>query len=400
VKALKQEAAEVAARVLREFPQDPNSHALKGSVCYFHGDMAGAERSWQKCLELDPRSAGAYGGISLVAWERGQFEKVVAVCRRALKLNPNMPGAHIPLGRSLMALGRTGESIAVMQQAVNLSPKSSDAHFYLGQAYMQLKEYGQAQESFRRCIRVKPSHAQAHYGLATASARLGQRDQAKQYQEKFRRLRAAEMEALEALRRSPSTVSGLAQERAKTAKAYTGAAGIYRSHGNVQQAEHLWQKAAIIDPKNTVCRAALMALYRRGNRLADALAFCKKLTQLQPKNTVNYVHLGDVYFRQRRYDEAEQAYQKIVELGPDKPEGYLALVYLHLRTGRKLPEAKVLASKVIELKPTPRHYFLLATVCSRSGDRASALAAVERALKMDPDNAQCRRLRELLRKER
>ena len=58
-----------------------------------------------------------------------------------------------------------------------------------------------------------------------------------------------------------------------------------------------------------------------------------------------------------------------------------------------------LGQGAVELKPIPHHYFMLANVCYRSGDRAAGLAAIEEALKTTPDSAQYQRLRELLQKE-
>lgn len=250
VEALKQEAADVAERIVKEFPRDPDSHALKGNACLFNGKTAEAVRSWQRCLELDPTRAGAYEGISLVAWERGRFEKVVSACRQALKYNPNMPDVHVRLGRALMELGRTEESIAVAQRAVRVWQLSSDAHLVLAQGYMQSKEYAKARKCFLRVVEISPDHTQAYYGLATASARLGQHDEARQYRERFRRVMAASKADFTALTRSQSALSELADQRSKTAAIYAGAAGIYRNHGNVRQAERLLQRAAIIDPNS------------------------------------------------------------------------------------------------------------------------------------------------------
>ena len=254
VAALKQEAADVAERMIREFPRDPDSHALKGNACLFNGKTAEAVRSWRRCLELDPTRAGAYDGISLVAWHGGRFEEVVAACRQALKYNPDMPDVHIRLGRALMELGRTQESIAAAQRAVGLWPRSSDAHLLLGKGYMQSKEYAKARKCFVRVIEISPDHTQAWYGLATASARLGQRDKARYYQERFRRAMAASKADHTSLTRSKSALSELAGQRSKTAAIYAGAAGIYRNHRNVRQAERLMQRAAIIDPDKTMGR--------------------------------------------------------------------------------------------------------------------------------------------------
>ena len=249
VAALKQEAADVAERMVREFPRDPDSHALKGNACLFSGNTAEAVKAWEKGLELDPARAGAYDGISLVAWEGGRFEEVVAACRQALKHDPNMPDVHVRLGRALMEMGRTEELIAAAQRAVGLWPRSSEAHLLLGQGHMQSKEYAKARKCFVRVIEIRPDHTKAYYGLATASAKLGQREKAKQHKKRFDELINAERDNLAAWTRDQSLSSEWSDQRARTAAIYVGAAGIYRKHGNEEQAKRLLQRAATIDPK-------------------------------------------------------------------------------------------------------------------------------------------------------
>ena len=77
VKALRRETTELATRVLQAFPKDPSAYVLRGSVCFYQGETAEAEKAWKKALELDPFRADAYHGLASVAWETGEFEKAV-----------------------------------------------------------------------------------------------------------------------------------------------------------------------------------------------------------------------------------------------------------------------------------------------------------------------------------
>jgi len=396
IQALKLEASQLARRAVEEFPDDPNSHALKGSVSFHHGNSVESVRCWRKCLEQNPRLAGPHGAMSLIAWNSGQFEQAVSACRSALELDPNLPSVRLRLGRSLLKLGRAAESVSVMQRAVTALPRSSDAHFILGQGYMQLKEYDKARASFLRAVEADPNHTRAHYRLVAVSAKLGRPEEAGKYREKFSELQAADMDALQKRKRSDAALGGLADERTMTAKFFTRAASIYGNHGDLRQAEQLLIRAAVIDPDSAACRGELMSLYGRSSRQADAAALFRRLSELQPKSAVNYFFLGNVRFVQKRYDDAEGAYRKVIDLNPDRPDGYIAMVQLYLATRRKLAEARALAAKAAKLKPHPQAYFLLAVACARSGDRAAATAAIERALEMDPRNPQYRRMRESL----
>ncbi len=395
VEALTQEAEDIVARVLEAYPRDPDSHALMGRLRYLRGHTKEAERSWERCLELDPHRADIYDAFAKASWEKGEFERTAAACRQALRIDPTMPGVQLRLGRSLLELGQTEEAIAVMEQAVS---RSGFGYYYLGQAYLQSKAYEKARDSYQRAVDIHTDNAQAYYGLALASIRLGQPEKARQYQEAFRKYGVEDPESVKARKRHPKRLSGLAQERSITANACTGAADIYRDHGNLQQAERLWKKAAVIDPNNSASREELLALYEHSGRLEDARTFFEQLTQMQSKNVLDHFHLGNLCTRLNRRDEAEQAYLNVTWHAPDRPHGYEALAQLYLTTGWKLPAAKAFASRAAQLRPSPQNYFLLAQVCTKIGDRADALTALEQALKMDPENVPCRRLYDELRK--
>lgn len=395
VEALTQEAEDIVTRVLDAYPRDPDSHALMGRLRYLQGQRKEAERSWERCLELDPNRADIYDALAEAAWEEGDFERTAAAYRQALRIDPTMPGVQVRLGRSLLESGQIEEAIAVMEKAVS---RSDSGHYYLAQAYMQSKAYEKARDSYLRAVDKHPDNAQAYYGLALASMRLGQAEKARQYQEAFRKYGEQDPESVKAQKRRPQQLSGLAQERSITANAFTGAASIYRHHGNLQQAERLWQEAAVIDPNNSASRAELLVLYEHSGRLEDARTFFEQLTQMPTTSASDHLHLGNLCTLLSRRDEAEQAYLNVTRHAPDQPEGYEALVQLYLTTGWKLPAAKAFASRAAELRPSPQNYFLLAQVCTKIGDRADALAALEQALKMDPANVPYRRLYDELRK--
>jgi hypothetical protein len=53
-------------------------------------------------------------------------------------------------------------------------------------------------------------------------------------------------------------------------------------------------------------------------------------------------------------------------------------------------ESVAMARKAAELAPTAANYWLLASACRKYGDVASALAALDLAIKIDPGNLQYR----------
>ena len=77
-----------------------------------------------------------------------------------------------------------------------------------------------------------------------------------------------------------------------------------------------------------------------------------------------------------------------MKVASKRNHGYRALAQLYLQNNCNLPEAKKLASRAVELEPAALNYFILAAACDKNTDREGALAALGRAIELDPDNTQ------------
>lgn len=388
VEALQRETEQVVARVLEAHPESAAAHALSGELHAAHGRPDQARRAWERALELDPRRADIHRALAEMAWDAGEFERTTAACRRALAIDPSLPGVDLLLGRSLLELGKIAEAIAVLEPAVK---RSGSGHHNLASAYMQADAFEKARESYLRAVAEHPNYAQAHYGLAMASLRLGRTDEARQYQQRFRQL-SENPEAVKARKRDPRRLGGLGEARNTAANLFSEAAGFYRSRNETEQAERLWQRAAMLDPYHFPSREALLAIYRDGARADDALAFFEQLAAIPSTNPWDHLYLGHLHTTAKRYDEAERVYLNLTRYAPERPDGYEALVELYLHSGKKLPEARSIAAKAVALRPSPQNHFLLAQVSARIGERAAALTAIERALALEPGNATYRAL--------
>ena len=390
---LKAEAVTTATQLAAEFPEDPFALALLGTTHYNLGNSAQAVACAKRCLELDPKFAYAYSMMAQVALDKGEPERVVALCRQALQIDPALADVHRRLGRALVDLGRAAELIAAMQQAIKACGRSAEFYYFLGQGHLQAKQYEKAADTFRIATEIDPGDLHAWFGLFTASARLGQQEKAAGYRAKFSQLEAAEQQAIAARGLRERALAGLELVQQSLAKTCAGAGQVYRKHGYYLRAERFLVKAAQLDPSNRPCREELVLLGRLRDRPDSTRKALEQLAEAQPDNEVNCFYLGAVYLDLGRHDAAEQVLRKALQLNPADPWGYNALADLFLTAGRQLPEALSLARKLVERAPTASHHFLLARACAANGDRAAALAAVRRAIELDPDRAEYERFR-------
>ena len=102
-------------------------------------------------------------------------------------------------------------------------------------------------------------------------------------------------------------------------------------------------------------------------------------------------------FGQTYEEKAEQAFRKTVALAPNDPVGYRELARFYLRTNTNVAQAYGLAQKSITLEKNAEAYYLLGWAADVNGDRASALKAMEQAIKLEPNNQQYRNIYERIR---
>jgi tetratricopeptide (TPR) repeat protein len=392
-RALREEQLEVAKRLLAAFPDETNAAFLMGMVYFEQGNVVEAQNHLERSLKLLPNRADAYDHLGRAALLKGQYDRAVVLFGKALENDPNMPGIHFRIAKAYVFLGKLKEAITELQKDIEISAGTSENYCLLAETYLQLKEYQKAKENYESAIKIRPDYTKAYYGLATACARLGLKDKCRQSQQKFKQL---ETEDRKAGRHWRQVLEPLKVTRQSVAHTHTDIGRVYHAHGYKDKAEQLWQKAATLDPNNVECRFHLAALCLQKNRPLDALKLYEQLTQIDPQGGVSYFFIGNINAQLKRFDDAEKAYGKVIEVAPKRSDGYRALAQLYLQANRNLHQAKTLASRAVELEPTAPNYFILAAACDKNGDAAGTLSAIERAIKLDPNNEQYRRTQRLI----
>jgi Flp pilus assembly protein TadD len=105
--------------------QEPTA-ALYASLAQLYGqrvgDMAKAEESFQKALQLDPRNSTALGNLGIVYAMTGRSDEAIALFDRALAADPGNARMYLNKGKALRQLGRIAEAEQMTERAVQLDP--------------------------------------------------------------------------------------------------------------------------------------------------------------------------------------------------------------------------------------------------------------------------------------
>ena len=381
--ALKTEQMQLARQLLRDFPESDATLALVGSIYERHGNYTEAVKFFNKALELNPKRADVYSALSWVAFINEGYEEAITNWKRALEIDANLPGLRSSIASALMRLGKHMEAIEQLEKNVQIFPKSVYSHFLLGQAYLQQKDYKNAKKHYETAVEIDQNYVHAYYGLFTACARLKQQDKANEYMAVFRKLKAEDRKDLK--ERKVAFDDAISTQKS-AAQIYMHAGEIYRDRDKLQKGIELMERAAALEPKNTLYLMELASSYGMSNLMAEALRVHKTISEIEPQNPVCFLNIGLISARLKRFDDAEEALSKVIKLAPEESSGYRLLAQLYLETQRNLPKAKELAEKAVAIEVTAFNYYLLGWACDMNGDTANAFSAVKHAVELDPKN--------------
>ena len=131
--------------------------------------MPKAKSAAMRALEIDDSLAEAHASLAFVRlyydWDWSGAEKAF---QRAIELNPNYAAAHQWYSHLLMARGRTSESISEAKRAAEVDPLSLPASLNLGWQYQWSRQYDLAIEVQRKVLEMERDFEQAHWVLGLA----------------------------------------------------------------------------------------------------------------------------------------------------------------------------------------------------------------------------------------
>jgi tetratricopeptide (TPR) repeat protein len=93
-------------------PGYSTAHNLLGYSYRQAGDFAGAEKAFQKYIELIPRDPNPYDSYAELLLKMGRFDDSIAQYRKALAIDPNFLNAHQGIAMNLLYLGKPAEAEA------------------------------------------------------------------------------------------------------------------------------------------------------------------------------------------------------------------------------------------------------------------------------------------------
>lgn len=141
-------AKQAAATALRLDDTLAEAHVSSGRVkAYYEWDWTGAEREFQRAIELSPNLAGAHSEYGNFLTVVGRSEQAIVEAKQARELDPLTHVNHYHLAWALISARRYDEAIGECQKVLVTFPQ---AHDWMGRAYIGKGMYDEAIAEFER----------------------------------------------------------------------------------------------------------------------------------------------------------------------------------------------------------------------------------------------------------
>ena len=169
-----------ALKALELDPFVAEAHAVLATVKVKHDrDPAGAEKSFERAIALNPNCAMAHARYTLFLAAVGRLNESLQKVRRAQELDPVSPDANAGLANVLYLARNYDEAIRYCERALALEPNFLDALVLLGLCYEQKGMLADAIDQFRKAKDANAESTEPLELLAHTCAISGQKDEAR-----------------------------------------------------------------------------------------------------------------------------------------------------------------------------------------------------------------------------
>ena len=352
----------VVRRLAAKHPKLPQAHLAIAQAALAAGQEGEALKAVRRAEELRPDWEGAVLFEAEILGKRSSAEAAKRL-GEFVERNPQSHEARLGYARALVLDNRLPEARKQFEAVLEANPGNSELAYAVGLLAFQLKDYELAEESMRKLLGMKYRDPDGVRYL------LGQIAEAQKDWphaiEWYDQIQDGEHELAARLR----TANAMAKE------------------GKLDDARGYLHKLAGENPDQqvqvTVAEAQLLRDAKRYQEAMDFLAGALKGDPDQPELLYDYALTAE---KLDRFDVLEENLKKLIKVRPDHAHAYNALGYSFAERNLRLPEARKLIEKAIEL--APEDYFIvdsLGWVQYREGDLKGAADTLRRAYGGRPD---------------
>lgn len=411
-------------------PDKPLAAHLRARTLLAKKDIAGAKKSFERALEIDPEYFPAVASLAGLDMADKKPEDAKKRFEAVLAKNPKNSQAWLALAELASRSGAATEEVAKLignaitanptdvaprlllidfylrkkeiklasstaQNAVAALPDSPEVLDALGRTQQASGEFNQAIATYNKLAGMQPQSPQPHMRLAETHLGEKNKEAAAQSLRKGLAIKPDLLEAQRALialdldaknfQGAITTARTVQKQRPKEAAGYV-------LEGDINASQKNWDSAATVfrtglkQVSSAELALKLHAVLLASGKRADADKFAVAWQKDNPKDTVFLAYLGDRAIARQDYSSAEKNYAAVVKLQPSNAVAYNNLAWVTSKLNKE--GAIAYAEKANTLAPNqPAFMDTLAVLLSDKGDYLKAVELQNKALALQPENA-------------
>ena len=343
-----------------------------------------------------PQLAHAHFAIAQAAATAGDDEAALAAIRRAAALRPTWELAAL-FEAQVLQKRSSAEAAKRLGEFVERNPGSREARMNYARALVLDKRFDEAREQFEAVLAAHPGNTEVIYAVGLLAFQVKDYPVAEQNMKRLLGMGYRDTNGVryllgqmaeeqkqwpDAIQWYESIQSGdhLLPARMRTA-------GAIAKQGKLDEARAFLRRVSADHPGERVQMLVAEAqLLRDADRHGDAFALLDEALEKEPEQPELLYDIALTAEKLQRYDLLEAKLRKLIQVKPDHAHAYNALGYSFAERNTRLPEARKLIEKALELSPDD--YFIvdsLGWVQYREGDLKAAAATLRRAYAGRPD---------------
>jgi Tfp pilus assembly protein PilF len=299
--------------------------------------LALSSNLWSAQGKSSKPSAKALVEQASAAFDKGDYEKTVTLCKKAISADPKYVRAYTWLGTAYAKQDKKDLAREAFKKVLALEPKGPDAD----KAREWLKEL-EGKDGPAASDAPKNNAPETNQAAAVACPKCGKltdangafckhcgtklnptptdTEAARLTQEGYQMLKRRQFDEAE------QTFKRALALDPKYAPAHNGMGNVFFARNDLNASEQAYKRAIDFDPKLGYVHSNLGNVYFNQKRYAEAEASYKQALALNFSDPNLYNRMGTICYDQKRYDEAERFYKRAIEIDPK-------LGYLHYNLG-------------------------------------------------------------------
>jgi len=322
-------------------------------------DYSHAVTELREASRLDPNDNFAHYYLMLLSLATGRDAEALTEASRAGELVDNDPDAGAGLIEADVRMGRVDDAVSRIARLEQANRLPSAREFSIAVLLIKHMFYGQAVHCFRRIAELEPSW-ENRYNLAIALLYDGEPEEAS------------------------TLLATLHTERPGHADTLMFLGSAFESQQKMPEALEAYRAALAADPANPDRTLDYTRLLMDMDRYDEAIQIVQTGMGQSSETNPLQLRLGAIEMIEGNYAAAREAFHKALATDPQMDAVYVGLAETYARQANDVQAIQVLEEARVKL---PGHYLLeyyFGLLASRLGREQEAVAALERAAKLEP----------------